>query len=109
MCKLAARVSNASRGYSPAWRQPLLDGIRQRVPSTLELALFAMIPAISGWDDDLVEIIAHVLDLQVGDCVLDLACGSGYHARRPAARGANVRRVDISYRLIAHCRERSIE
>jgi peptide/nickel transport system permease protein len=35
-----------SWGYSPTWRQPVLDGIRQRAPATLELALFAMIPSI---------------------------------------------------------------
>jgi peptide/nickel transport system permease protein len=39
-------LATGSWGYSPAWRQPVLDGIRQRAPATLELALFAMIPAI---------------------------------------------------------------
>ncbi len=33
-------------GYSPSWRQPVLEGIRQRAPATIELALFAMIPSI---------------------------------------------------------------
>lgn len=39
-------LATGSWGYSPAWRQPVLDGIRQRAPATLELALFAMIPSI---------------------------------------------------------------
>lgn len=33
-------------GYSPTWRQSVLEGIRQRAPATLELALYAMVPAI---------------------------------------------------------------
>jgi peptide/nickel transport system permease protein len=33
-------------GYSPTWRQTVLAGIRQRLPATLELALYAMLPAI---------------------------------------------------------------
>lgn len=33
-------------GYSPTWRQTVLEGLKQRAPATLELALFAMIPAI---------------------------------------------------------------
>lgn len=33
-------------GYSPTWRQPVLEGLRERVPATLELTFFAMVPAI---------------------------------------------------------------
>jgi peptide/nickel transport system permease protein len=33
-------------GYSPASREPVLDALRRRAPATLELTLFAMIPAI---------------------------------------------------------------
>jgi peptide/nickel transport system permease protein len=33
-------------GYSPSWRQPVADGIRQRAPATLELLLFAMVPSV---------------------------------------------------------------
>lgn len=33
-------------GYSPSWRQPVLDGILQRAPATIELALFGMIPSV---------------------------------------------------------------
>jgi peptide/nickel transport system permease protein len=33
-------------GYSPTWRQSVLEGIRQRVPATVELAIFAMVPAV---------------------------------------------------------------
>jgi peptide/nickel transport system permease protein len=39
-------LATGSWGYSPSSRQPVLDGIRQRAPATLELALFAMIPSI---------------------------------------------------------------
>jgi peptide/nickel transport system permease protein len=34
-------------GYSPSWRQPVLDGLLQRVPASAELALAAMLPAIA--------------------------------------------------------------
>lgn len=34
-------------GYSPTWRQSVLEGIRQRAPVTLELALAALIPAVA--------------------------------------------------------------
>lgn len=33
-------------GYSPSWRQPVLEGLLQRAPATLELTLFAMIPSV---------------------------------------------------------------
>ncbi len=33
-------------GYSPTWRQPVLEGLVQRAPVTVELALAAMVPAI---------------------------------------------------------------
>jgi SAM-dependent methyltransferase len=65
----------------------------------------SQIPAIGRWDDDLVDLIVQVLDLQPGDRVLDLACGSGDHARRLAGQGLDVLGVDISPSLIAHCRQ----
>jgi SAM-dependent methyltransferase len=65
----------------------------------------SQIPSIGQWDDDLVDLIVQVLDLQPGDQVLDLACGSGEHARRLARRGLDVLGVDIAPSLIAHCRE----
>jgi ABC-type dipeptide/oligopeptide/nickel transport system permease component len=34
-------------GYSPSWRQPVLEGLVQRVPATIELTLFAMVPSIA--------------------------------------------------------------
>ena len=33
-------------GYSPTWREPVLEGLLRRVPATLELVLFALVPAI---------------------------------------------------------------
>ncbi len=33
-------------GYSPSSREPVLEGLRRRAPATLELTLFAMIPAV---------------------------------------------------------------
>ena len=67
------------------------------------------IPGIGQWDDDLVEMIVQVLGLQPGDHLLDLACGSGDHARRLARRGLNVLGVDIAPSLVAHCREKAAE
>ncbi len=67
------------------------------------------IPGIRQWDDDLVDLILQVLELQPGDGVLDLACGSGDHARRLGKRGLDVLGVDIASSLIAHCRERAAE
>jgi cyclopropane fatty-acyl-phospholipid synthase-like methyltransferase len=69
----------------------------------------SQIPGIGRWDDELVELIVHVLELKPGDRVLDLACGSGDHARRLAPRGLDVLGVDISPSLVAHCRERAAE
>lgn len=65
------------------------------------------IPGIRQWDDDLVEMILQVLELRPGDRVLDLACGSGDHARRLAGQGLDVLGIDIAPSLIAHCRERA--
>jgi peptide/nickel transport system permease protein len=33
-------------GYSPTWQQPVLEGLLQRVPATVELALVAMVPSV---------------------------------------------------------------
>lgn len=33
-------------GYSPTWRQPVLEGLLQRAPATVELALTAMVPSV---------------------------------------------------------------
>jgi ubiquinone/menaquinone biosynthesis C-methylase UbiE len=67
----------------------------------------AQIPGIGQWDDDLVEMIIHVLELKPGDRVLDLACGSGEHAWRLAKRGMEVVGVDIAPSLVAHCQEQA--
>jgi ubiquinone/menaquinone biosynthesis C-methylase UbiE len=67
------------------------------------------IAGISQWDDELVDMIVAVLGLRPGDRVLDLACGSGDHARRLARRGMEVVGVDIAASLIAHCRQRVAE
>jgi SAM-dependent methyltransferase len=53
--------------------------------------------------------IVEVLALRAGDRVLDLACGSGDHARRLARRGVEVVGVDIAPSLVAHCREKAEE
>ena len=69
----------------------------------------SQIPGIGQWDDELVALIVHALELLPGDRVLDLACGSGDHARRLARRGLEVLGVDIAPSLVAHCRERAAE
>ena len=33
-------------GYSPAWQQPVLEGLLQRAPATAELAITAMVPSV---------------------------------------------------------------
>jgi peptide/nickel transport system permease protein len=33
-------------GYSPTWRQSVLEGLRDRAPATIELTLYAMIPTV---------------------------------------------------------------
>jgi peptide/nickel transport system permease protein len=33
-------------GFSPTWRQPVLQGLWQRAPATIELTLFAMVPSL---------------------------------------------------------------
>jgi ubiquinone/menaquinone biosynthesis C-methylase UbiE len=69
----------------------------------------SQIPSISQWDDDLVALIIQVLELQPGDRILDLACGSGDHARRLARRGLGVVGVDIAASLVAYCRQRAVD
>ncbi|MDD5466291.1 MAG: ABC transporter permease [Anaerolineales bacterium] len=33
-------------GYSPTWKQPVLEGLLQRAPASLELSLFTLIPTV---------------------------------------------------------------
>ena len=66
----------------------------------------AQIPGIEQWDDDLVKLIVQALELEPGNRVLDVACGSGEHARRLAERGMEVVGVDIAPSLVAYCQER---
>jgi SAM-dependent methyltransferase len=67
------------------------------------------IPEIDRWDDELVDMTVALLELEAGDRVLDLACGSGVHARRLAARGLDVVGVDIAPSLIDHSRRQARE
>lgn len=42
-------ITNLARGewgYSPTWRQPVLQGLLQRAPATIELAVFTLVPSI---------------------------------------------------------------
>lgn len=67
----------------------------------------SQIPGITQWDDELVELIVTVLDLEAGDRVLDLACGSGPHARRLAARRLDVLGIDIAPSLVAYSQQQA--
>lgn len=51
----------------------------------------------------------HLLALQPGERVLDVACGNGPFSRRMARTGAEVVAFDFSERFIARARERSAE
>lgn len=65
------------------------------------------IPDIDRWDDELVDLIVTTLDLEPGDPVLDLACGSGVHALRLARRGLDVLGIDVAPSLVAHDRQQA--
>ncbi len=67
------------------------------------------IEGIAYWDEQLIQFITQVLDLQPGQRLLDLACGSGVHALLFARQGLDVVGLDISPRLIQYCRERAAE
>jgi peptide/nickel transport system permease protein len=41
-----ANLLKGNWGYSPTWRQPVLEGLLRRLPATIELVFFAMIPAL---------------------------------------------------------------
>jgi SAM-dependent methyltransferase len=69
----------------------------------------SQIPGIQEWDERLVEMIVHVLELEPGDRVLDLASGSGEHARRLAARGMDVVGVEIAPSLVEYSNRQATE
>lgn len=60
---------------------------------------------IDRWNQQVVDHIVAVLDLKPGDCVLDLACGSGEHACELARRGMAATGIDIADVLVRHARE----
>ncbi len=67
-----------------------------------------------GEGNDFVEVLIwpatkRLLALQVGERILDIACGNGLYARRLAAMGAEVTAFDFAEEMIAHARERTIE
>ncbi len=33
-------------GYSPTWKQPVLEGLLRRLPASIELGIFAMVPSV---------------------------------------------------------------
>lgn len=43
--KWVRNLAKGDWGYSPTWRQPVLEGLKQRIPATLELTLVSLIPA----------------------------------------------------------------
>ncbi len=61
------------------------------------------IRSIDFWDERLVEFIVRVLELEPGERLLDLACGSGVHARLLARRGIEVVGLDIAPSLVQYC------
>jgi SAM-dependent methyltransferase len=69
----------------------------------------SQIPGISEWDDRLVEMLVAVLQLEPGDRVLDLACGSGDHARRLARHGIEVIGIDVAPSLVAYSQQKAVE
>jgi SAM-dependent methyltransferase len=69
----------------------------------------SQIPGISEWDDRLVEMLVAVLQLEPGDRVLDLACGSGDHARRLARQGLEVVGIDVAPSLVAYSQQKATE
>ena len=69
----------------------------------------SQIPGISEWDDELVKMLLAVLQLEPGDRVLDLACGSGDHARRLAHQGLNVIGIDVAPSLVAYSQQKARE
>jgi SAM-dependent methyltransferase len=60
------------------------------------------IKGIEAWDRRLLAFIRQVLDLKPGERVLDLAAGSGIHARMLARRGLDVVGLDVSPSLMRY-------
>lgn len=54
-----------------------------------------------------VDFVAKVLPLKVGDCVLDLGCGTGRHAVELSQRGYRVACLDLSSVLLRLAKKRS--
>ncbi|MBU0702835.1 MAG: methyltransferase domain-containing protein [Chloroflexi bacterium] len=65
------------------------------------------IEGIDFWDDRLITFIVQALDLKPGERLLDLACGSGVHARRFARQGIDVVGLDIAPSLVRYCTEQA--
>jgi D-alanine-D-alanine ligase len=63
------------------------------------------IPDIQQYDDELIAFVVAALELQAGDELLDLACGSGVHGVRLGKQGLGVTGVDISPSLVAYGNE----
>jgi SAM-dependent methyltransferase len=63
------------------------------------------IPGIEGYDEQLIAFMMAALELEPGDELLDLACGSGVHGVRLGRRGIGVIGVDISPSLVAYANE----
>jgi len=61
------------------------------------------IEGIDAWDDRLVAFVVHALGLRPGERLLDLACGSGVHARRLARCGLDVVGLDVAPSLVRYC------
>lgn len=72
------------------------------------------------WDErmkegnDFVEVLIwpateRLLELQLGERVLDIACGNGLYARRLAAMGAEVVAFDFAAEMILRAQERTVE
>ena len=67
-----------------------------------------------GEGNDFVEVLIwpateRLLELHLGERVLDIACGNGLTSRRLAAMGAEVVAFDFAAEMIAHARQRTAE
>jgi len=58
---------------------------------------------IDFWDEQLVNFVVSKLHLRPGERLLDVACGSGVHARMFSKKGIEVVGLDIAFSLMRYC------
>ena len=106
LLRLQEKPEPFTPGNSSLWTDPYIakQMLKAHLDPTLDAA--SRPPQMI---DKTVDWVIQLLDLRLGDCILDLGCGPGLYASRMAQRGLKITGVDYSQNSISYAIKKAQE